>query len=185
MRSGKRSAALWATSIEPATSWAGSVIAKKAPPRKDLFDLNNAVNEVIALARGELAKHEVSVQIRLTNGLPPVRGDRVQLQQVVLNLVLNAIEAMSSAGDGYRELLIGTEKNLAHGVLVAVRDSGPGLDTETRDRVFEAFYTTEPSGLGLGLSIRRSIVHAHGGRLWAEANQPPGAIFQFSTPVKP
>ena len=157
---------------------------KKAPPRKDLFDLNNAVNEVIALARGELARNEVSVRIRLTDGLPPVLGDRVQLQQVVLNLVLNAIEAMSSIG-GRRELLIGTEKGLAHGVLVAVRDSGPGLDSETRERVFEAFYTTKPSGLGLGLPICRSIVHAHGGRLWAEANEPRGAAFQFTLPGAP
>ena len=155
---------------------------KKAPPRKDHFDLNEAINEVIVLARSAITKNGVSVQTRLTEGLFPVQGDRVQLQQVVLNLILNAVEAMGSVEAGPRELLISTEQNQTGGVLVAVRDSGPGIDPEHLERVFEAFYTTKSSGMGMGLSICRSIIDAHGGRLWADANEPRGAIFQFTLP---
>ena len=155
---------------------------RKAPPRKHRFDLNEAINEVIVLARSAIAKNGVSVQTRLTEGLAPVQGDRVQLQQVVLNLILNAVEAMGSVEAGPRELLIGTEQNPTDGVLVAVRDSGPGIDPEHLERVFEAFYTTKSSGVGMGLSICRSIIHAHGGRLWADANEPRGAVFQFALP---
>jgi signal transduction histidine kinase len=111
-----------------------------------------------------------------------VRGDRVQLQQVILNLVLNAVEAMSAVEAGPRELLISTERTEANGVLVAVRDSGPGIDPEHVERVFEAFYTTKTSGVGMGLSICRSIIDAHGGRLWADSNEPRGAVFQFTLP---
>ncbi len=155
---------------------------KKAPPRKDRFDLNEAINEVIVLARSAIAKNGVSVRTRLAEGLFPVRGDRVQLQQVILNLVLNAVEAMGAVEAGPRELLISTEQTEANGVLVAVRDSGPGIDPEHVERVFEAFYTTKTSGVGMGLSICRSIIDAHGGRLWAEANEPRGAVFQFTLP---
>jgi PAS domain S-box-containing protein len=154
---------------------------KKAPPRKERFDLNAAINEVIVLAQSVTARNGVSVQIRLADGLLPVPGDRVQLQQVLLNLVLNAAEAMSSVEEGARELLISTEQNQA-GALVAVRDSGPGIDPAYLDRVFDAFYTTKSSGTGMGLSICRSIIHAHGGKLWAEANEPRGAAFQFTLP---
>ena len=112
----------------------------------------------------------------------PWTGDRVQLQQVILNLVLNAAEAMSAVGEGVRELLISTERSRTNGALVAVRDSGPGIDPEHIERVFEAFYTTKSSGVGMGLSICRSIIDAHGGRLWAEANEPRGAVFQFTLP---
>ena len=155
---------------------------KKAPPRKDRFDLNEAINEVIVLARGEITKNGVSVDTHLTEGALSVEGDRVQLQQVVLNLILNAVEAMGSVQERPRELLISTEQSQANGVLVAVRDSGPGIDPENLERVFEAFYTTKSSGVGMGLSICRSIVEAHGGRLWAEANEPRGAVFQFTLP---
>jgi C4-dicarboxylate-specific signal transduction histidine kinase len=155
---------------------------RKAPPRKDRFDLNEAINEVIVLARSAIAKNGVSVQTRLTEGLFPVQGDRVQVQQVVLNLILNAVEAMGSVDEGARELLISTEQNRTNGVLVAVRDSGPGVDPERIERVFEAFYTTKSSGVGMGLSICRSIIDAHGGRLWADANGPRGAVFQFTLP---
>ncbi len=155
---------------------------KKAPPRKAYFDLNKAINEVIVLARSEITKNGVSVQTRLTQGVAPVRGDRVQLQQVVLNLILNAVEAMSSVEAGARELLITSEQNQTGDVLVAVRDSGPGIDPEHLERVFEAFYTTKSSGTGMGLSICRSIINAHGGRLWGEANEPRGAVFQFTLP---
>jgi C4-dicarboxylate-specific signal transduction histidine kinase len=155
---------------------------KKAPPRKDRFDLNEAINDVIVLARSIIAKNAVSVQTRLAEGLFPVQGDRVQLQQVILNLVLNAVESMSSVEAEPRELLIGTEQTEANGVLVVVCDSGPGIDPENLERIFEAFYTTKSSGVGMGLSICRSIIDAHGGRLWASANEPRGAIFQFTLP---
>jgi signal transduction histidine kinase len=153
---------------------------KKAPLRKDRFDLNEAVSEVIELARSEITKNEVSVQTRLVQGVAPVRGDRVQLQQVILNLILNAVEAMSSV-DGPRELAISTEQGHTNGVVI-VRDSGPGIDPEKLERVFEAFYTTKSNGVGIGLSICRSIIDAHGGRLWIEGNEPRGATFQFTVP---
>jgi PAS domain S-box-containing protein len=154
---------------------------KKAAPRKECFDLNVAINEVIVLARSVTLRNGVSVQTRLAEGLLSVLGDRVQLQQVLLNLILNAAEAMGSMEEGARELLISTEEDQA-GAVVAVRDSGPGIDPEHLDRVFDAFYTTKPSGTGMGLSICRSIIHAHGGKLWAEANEPRGAVFQFTLP---
>jgi len=155
---------------------------KKAPPRKENFDLNEAINEVIALARSAIIKNGVRVQTRLAEGLFPVHCDRVQLQQVVLNLILNAAEAMGSVEGAPRDLLISTEQHHT-GVLVAVRDSGPGIDPAHLERVFEAFYTTKSRGVGMGLSICRSIIDAHGGRLWAEANEPRGTVFQFTLPA--
>jgi PAS domain S-box-containing protein len=155
---------------------------KKAPPRKDRVDLNEAINEVIVLARSAITKNGVSVQTRLTEGSLPVQVDRVQVQQVVLNLILNAVEAMASVEAGARELLISTKQNETNGIVVAVSDSGPGIDPKNLDRVFEAFYTTKSSGVGMGLSICRSIIEAHGGRLWADANKPRGAVFQFTLP---
>ena len=154
---------------------------KKTPPRKEGFDLNAAINEVMVLARSLITRNGVSVQTRLMDGLFPIQGDRVQLQQVVLNLILNAVEAMASVEAQPRELLISTEQDHT-GVLVAVRDSGPGIDPTHLERVFEAFYTTKPSGVGMGLFICWSIIDAHGGRLWAEANDPRGAVFQFTLP---
>jgi len=155
---------------------------RKAPPRKQRFDLNAAIDEVIVLGRSAIIKNRVWVQTRLSEGLFPVHGDRVQLQQVVLNLVLNAVEAMGSVEAAPRDLLISTRQDHT-GVIVAVQDSGPGIDPEHLERVFTSFYTTKPSGTGMGLSICRSIVDAHGGRLWAEANEPRGAIFQFTLPA--
>jgi signal transduction histidine kinase len=154
---------------------------RKAPPRKHRFDLNEAINEVIVLARSAIAENGVSVQTRLTEGLVPVEGDRVQLQQVLLNLVLNAAEAMSAVDEGARALWISTEQSRTE-VLATVRDSGPGIDPERIERVFDAFYTTKADGVGMGLSICRSIIDAHGGRLWADANEPRGAAFQFTLP---
>ena len=154
---------------------------KKAPPRMDHFDLNATINEVILLARNAIVRNDISIQTRLGDALFPVHGDRVQLQQVLLNLILNAIEAMGSVEEGSRELLISTEQDDT-GVRVAVRDSGPGIDPSHLERVFEAFYTTKSSGMGMGLSICRTIVEAHGGRLWAEANEPRGAVFRFTLP---
>jgi PAS domain S-box-containing protein len=158
-------------------------LVRKAPPRKDRLEINGAIREVIELARGEAVKNRVSVQMQLAEGLPLIEADRVQLQQVILNLIINAIQAMTGTSDGLRELLIRTGKADPDGVLVAVRDSGPGLAPGTLELVFEPFHTTKPDGLGLGLSICRSIIEAHGGRLWAGANVPRGANFQFTVPA--
>ena len=155
---------------------------RKAPPRRQPFDLNESVHEVIAMVGSAIDQNRVSVRTRLVDGLDLVHGDRVQLQQVVLNLILNAVEAMSSKA-GARELWIGTEQVPRNSVLVTVQDSGPGIDPEHLERVFAPFYTTKASGVGMGLSICRSIIAAHGGRLWAEANRPQGAIFRFTLPT--
>jgi signal transduction histidine kinase len=160
-------------------------LIKRAPPQKDGLEINEAIREVIALTRGEAVKHGISVRTQLAAGLPLLRGDRVQLQQVALNLIINAIEAMNGVGEGTREVLISTGQAEPDGVLVAVRDTGPGLAPASLERLFEAFYTTKPGGLGMGLSICRSIIEAHGGRLWATANVPQGAIFQFTLPARP
>jgi C4-dicarboxylate-specific signal transduction histidine kinase len=154
---------------------------KKAPPRKDRFDLNEAIDEVILLARSATNKNGISVRTRLADGLLPVQGDRIQLQQVVLNLILNAVDAMCSLEAEGHELSIRTEQAQA-GVLVTLCDSGPGIDPEHLERVFKAFYTTKAGGTGMGLTICRSIIDAHGGRLWAEANEPRGAVFRFTLP---
>jgi PAS domain S-box-containing protein len=159
-------------------------LVKKAPARKDAVAINDAILEVIALTRTEAADNSVSVQTQLAEGLPRVQGDRVQLQQVLLNLIVNAIEAMRDVGEKERELLISTGSE-PDGVSVEVRDTGPGFTPAVLDRVFEAFYTTKPGGLGLGLSICRSIIEAHNGRLSASPNVPRGAIFRFIAPGHP
>ena len=156
---------------------------KKAPPRKDPFDINEAIEEVIVMVRSAIDKNKVSVRTDFIANPIPVKGDRVQLQQVVLNLVLNAVEAINSVEEGARELSIRTEQNQTGGVLVEVRDSGPGIDREHLERVFEPFYTTKTSGVGMGLSICRTIIVAHGGRLWVDVNEPAGAVFQFTLPA--
>jgi len=158
-------------------------LANKAPPQRDWLDINETILEVIALARSEVHKHRVSLQTHLSRDLPLILGDRVQLQQVVLNLINNAIEAVSGAQDSPRVLQVGSAKAEPQGVLVAVRDSGPGLDPASVDRLFRAFYTTKLQGMGLGLAISRSIIEAHGGRLWATANENRGAVFQFTLPT--
>src|SRR5882757_8190657 len=159
-------------------------LIKKAPPRKDAVQINDAIIEVIALTRTEAANNGVSVRTQLAEGLPHVLGDRVQLQQVMLNLIVNAIQAMSGIGEGARELQISIDAVPSEGG-VRVRDSGPGFAPADNDRVFEAFYSTKPSGMGLGLSICRSIIEAHNGRLWASPNVPRGAIFRFIAPAHP
>jgi C4-dicarboxylate-specific signal transduction histidine kinase len=158
-------------------------LIKKAPPRKDGLEMNEAILEVIALTHGEVLKDGVSVQTQLAEGLPLIQGDRVQLQQVILNLILNAVQAMSGVSERSRELLISTEKEASGAVLVTVQDSGPGLNPESVDSVFDPFYTTKPQGMGMGLSICRSVVDAHGGRIWASRTAGPGATIQFSLPL--
>jgi PAS domain S-box-containing protein len=168
---------------------AGSIIGrirdliKKAPPRKDNLEINGVIREVIELTRGEVVKNGISVQTELADGLPLIEADRVELQQVILNLIINAVEAMRAVSEAERELLISTGKAESGGVFVAVQDSGPGLAPATLERVFDPFYTTKPGGLGMGLSICRSIIEAHQGRLWASANTPRGAVFQFTLPT--
>ena len=157
-------------------------LVKKGDSQSEPVDINALIRETVALTRGETAKHGISIQLQLADGLPFIEGDRIQLQQVILNLVINAIEAMSGTGEGLRKLQISTEKAEADHVLVMVGDSGPGLTPANLERLFEPFYTTKLGGLGMGLSICRSIIEAHGGRLWASANVPQGAVFQFTVP---
>jgi signal transduction histidine kinase len=177
---------------------------KKAPVTKERLDINEVVEEVLILTQIELQRNRVSPHVELANDLPLVLGDRIELQQVILNLLINAIEAMSGVGEGPRELWVssqkvteipgqseedtlenkGSVKTKWTRVLIAVRDTGPGLDPKVLDRLFDAFYTTKPRGLGVGLAISRSIVEAHGERLWATANAPRGAVFQFALPIR-
>ena len=160
-------------------------LVKKAPARRDALAINETILEVVALTRHEAAKNRVCVQLQLTEGLPPVQGDRVQLQQVVLNLIINAVEAMGSSKEGTRQLLINTDRADQQEIRIVVQDSGPGMAPESIDRVFDPFYTTKSSGLGIGLSICRSIIEAHEGRLWVTVDQPKGAVFAFTLPVRP
>jgi signal transduction histidine kinase len=160
----------------------GSLI-KKAPARKEVVDLNAAILEVTALTRGEAVKTGVTVGTQLAGELPRIQCDRVQLQQVMLNLIVNAIQSMSGVEDGNRKLHISTVSIEPEGVRVAVRDTGYGLRPESLPRLFEPFYTTKPDGMGMGLSICRSIIEAHGGRLWATGCEPRGALFQFTIPA--
>jgi C4-dicarboxylate-specific signal transduction histidine kinase len=156
---------------------------KNAPPRKERFDLNEAIDEVIVIVRSTIDKNRIVVRTHLTNGRVAVRGDRVQLQQVLANLILNAVEAMSSVEGRARELSIRTEQSQSGDIFVAVHDSGSGIDPGNLERVFEPFYTTKTSGIGMGLSICQTIINHHGGRLWASANEPRGAVFQFTLPA--
>jgi two-component system sensor kinase FixL len=158
-------------------------LVKRTPPQKDRLNVNEIIFEVIALARSEAHRNRVSLKVQLTDDLPPVFADRIQLQQVILNLIMNGIEAMSDARGGPRELQINSGRRDSNGVLVAVRDSGKGLDPESLDHLFDAFFTTKPDGMGMGLAISRSIIESHGGRLWATPNAPQGAVFQFTLPA--
>ena len=158
-------------------------LLKKAPPRTEAVDIDEVILEVLDLSRNELQRNGISIRTQLATGKPRVRGDRIQLQQLVLNLILNAVDAMSEPGGAPRELSISSRSEGANEILVEVRDSGHGLSPETMERIFDPFFTTKPDGMGMGLSISRSIVVAHGGRLWAMANEPRGAVFQFALPA--
>lgn len=158
-------------------------LVSKAPPRKEWLDINEIVREVVALSRTEIRSNRVSLTEQLADDLPRVRADRVQLQQVVLNLIVNGLDAMSAVVDRPRELHVSSGRIESNGVLVVIRDSGRGLDDETLDHLFDAFFTTKPEGMGMGLAICRSIVEAHGGQLWASPNSPRGAVFQFTLPA--
>ena len=160
------------------------LFVKKTGPGKQRLDVNETIVEVIELIQGEILRNGVAVRTELADCLPPIQGDRVQLQQVILNLIVNALQAMSNVSDGTRELAVATNVvKSGDAVYVAVRDSGPGPGVENLERLFQPFYTTKPDGMGMGLSICRAIIEDHGGRLWASANVPCGAMFQFALPA--
>jgi signal transduction histidine kinase len=158
-------------------------LAKRSSPHKDLLNINEIILETLTLTHSEIEQNRIVLRTQLSDDLPPVAGDRIQLQQVILNLVINAVESMGAAGEGPRELLVSSAQNEAKEVLLAVRDSGAGLDPGKLDHLFDAFYTTKSRGMGMGLTINRSIVEAHGGRIWATQHFPRGAIFQFTLPT--
>ena len=158
-------------------------LVKKTPAQAELIDINRVIIETLALARAEILRNGVSLATRLAKDLPPIRGDRVQLQQVIMNLVMNAVEAMSSVDGGGRELQIVTEKDQEDHISITVSDSGPLLETESLDRFFDAFYSTKASGMGIGLSICRSIIEAHEGCIWAGAKVPRGATLHVRLPA--
>jgi PAS domain S-box-containing protein len=170
-------------------SRAGEVITRiramvrKSQPRRDQLNVNDTIREVVALVRGEFQRNAVSLRTEFSNDLPLVPADRIQLQQVILNLIVNALEAMSGVSQLQRELSLGSEQDGSNGVLITVRDSGAGLDRTSMDRLFDAFYTTKAQGMGMGLAISRTIIESHGGTLWATPNEPHGAIFRFRLPT--
>jgi C4-dicarboxylate-specific signal transduction histidine kinase len=158
-------------------------LIKNTPPRKTRTNINEAILEITVLVRHEIEQNRISLITRLQEDLPPVWADRIQLQRVFMNLIGNAIEAMRTVEPGPRELLINTEQDRMSGVLATVRDSGVGLDAAKLPEIFNAFYTTKTDGIGMGLAISRSIIEAHGGRLWAAPGQPRGAIFHLTLPT--
>jgi C4-dicarboxylate-specific signal transduction histidine kinase len=158
-------------------------LTRRAPPQTDLLDVNKAILDVFELIESDLDRYRVRLQYQLSADLPLVRADRVQVQQVILNLLVNGIEAMSCLAESPRALFVGSRRDNESGILVEVRDTGVGLPSDDSDRLFESFYTTKPQGMGMGLVISRSIIEAHGGRLWATPNKPHGAIFTFTLPL--
>jgi C4-dicarboxylate-specific signal transduction histidine kinase len=156
---------------------------RRAPMQSDWLNINDVILEVTELTRNELQRNGISVEMQLANDLPRLRGDPIQLQQVLLNVIVNAIESMREASEGRRELALTSAKDASNGVLVTVRDSGKGLAPDIFDHLFEAFYTNKPDGMGMGLTISRSIIKNHDGRLWATANVPRGATFLIWLPT--
>ncbi|MBV8353105.1 MAG: PAS domain-containing protein, partial [Verrucomicrobia bacterium] len=162
-------------------------LAKKSPPEMAAVEVSDIISDVVALVRRELTECRIELITEVYSDLPPVLGDRVQLQQVLLNLIMNSIEAMREVGDDQRQLFIGARSHAQEGqrlVLITVRDSGVGLKSGQISRLFETFYTTKADGMGMGLAISRSIIEGHGGRLWAKPNAGQGAIFQFTLPTQ-
>jgi signal transduction histidine kinase len=159
-------------------------LLKRTAPKVESLNINDVIGEIIILTRAEMRRNRITLRTELAEGLPLVLGDRIQLQQVVLNLIVNAIEAQEDAGEAPREILIRSNKQNPNRVLVAVMDHGKGLTDEEADRMFEPFHTTKSDGLGIGLTVARSIVEAHGGSVWAVPNAPRGAIVQFTLPIE-
>jgi C4-dicarboxylate-specific signal transduction histidine kinase len=160
------------------------MLFKKATPDRELVDVNEIIREMIVLLRGEAMRYNISIRAALATDLPVVMGDRVQLQQVMMNLIMNSIEAMKSV-DGNREVAIQSQQEEDGHILVSVSDTGVGLPSQESTQIFNAFFTTKPDGTGMGLSISRSIIESHGGRLWAAGNNPRGAYFHFTLPTSP
>ncbi|MGA9725787.1 MAG: ATP-binding protein [Candidatus Binatus sp.] len=158
-------------------------LAKRTEPRMVSLDINDVIREATLMVQREVLSHGASLRTELASALPPVLGDRVQLQQVLINLLMNGVEAMMAITDRPREILVRSQQQETGEVLVAVQDSGIGINSETVERLFTAFFTTKPSGMGMGLSISRSIIRAHGGRLWVSPNADHGAAFQFTVPI--
>ena len=159
-------------------------LSRKTETQKVALDINSAISEVTQLVQPEVLSHRVSLRLELAPTLPSVLGDRVQLQQVIINLIVNGMEAMASISDRPRELVVRSQLDETGQVLIAVQNSGVGIDPENANKFFSAFFTTKPSGMGMGLSICRSIVEAHGGRVWACANKPRGAVFRFHVALR-
>ncbi len=159
------------------------LLFKKGAPQRELVDVNEVIREMIVLLRGEATRHNISVRTELAADLPQVMGDRVQLQQVMMNLMINSVDAMKEV-DGARELAVKSQRTEKEEVLVSVSDTGVGLPAQQADQIFKAFFTTKPHGTGMGLSISRSIVESHDGRLWASENSPRGTSFYFTLPTK-
>jgi signal transduction histidine kinase len=158
-------------------------LVKNHAPRMEKLDINGAIRELVVLIQSEILKNSVTTRMELADSLPHIQGDRVQLQQVILNLMINSIQAMCDLAERERELHVTTELITSEGIRVGVRDSGPGFSAENLQRLFEPFYTTKPNGMGMGLSICQSIIEDHGGKLWASRIEPQGALFQFTIPV--
>jgi len=158
-------------------------LATKSGPQLTSLDIDDVIGQVLAISRGELLRHNVVLRTELASGARPVLGDRVQLQQVLLNLIMNGVEAMSGVTERTRELSVSSTLAEPSGVLIAIKDTGPGLDPAVADRMFQPFFTTKPDGLGMGLAICRSIVEAHGGRLWVSPREPHGADVRFTVPL--
>jgi signal transduction histidine kinase len=160
-------------------------LVRKTRPEVTQLDINEVIDEAIGLIRSELLQHGVTIQLELAPGLPPVRGDRIQLQQVITNLAINAAQAMATVAERVRLLTVRSTSHDGNAVLVAVKDAGIGVDPEDLDRLFSPFYTTKSDGMGIGLSVCRSIVEAHRGRVWASPNAGPGMTFQFTIAAQP
>jgi C4-dicarboxylate-specific signal transduction histidine kinase len=158
-------------------------LAIKTPPEKEWLNINDTIAETLGLTRTEAAQHGASLRSQLSEDIPPVLADRIEIQQVILNLIMNGIEAVSAMSDGQRDVLVTTSKDDPDNVLLTVCDTGTGLASAKLDHIFDAFYTTKRDGMGMGLAVSRSIIEAHGGRLWASQNEPRGAIFQFTLPI--
>jgi signal transduction histidine kinase len=154
----------------------------RQPPQSEWVDINETIRDVVGLAQQELRRHGIALRMVLAEDLPRVLGDKIQLQQVLLNLIVNGMQAMTASAAGPRELFIGSARDGSSGVRVTVRDEGVGFDRESADHLFDPFYTTKVGGMGMGLAISRSIIESHGGRIWATSNTPSGAVFEFALP---
>jgi C4-dicarboxylate-specific signal transduction histidine kinase len=159
-------------------------LARPSPLQKGSLDINATIKEVIVLMERDIERHQIALRMQLADNLPPILGDRVQLQQVVLNLIMNAVESLASMEEGQRRLQVRSSRGTSKDVVVRMSDNGRGIDATKLDEIFQPFYTTKEHGIGIGLAISRTIIEAHDGRIWAESNWPGGATFQFTLPIE-